>query len=79
MDFFSLAQCHLGKMGEMAYLEKEILVDFILPAGLPVTYNIHLKILSMEGDGVLERDRDTLPKANVDFVFPEKSHVRTDT
>lgn len=58
----------------MALLEKEILLGFSLPARLLVTYNIHFKILSLERNGVLERNRDTLSKATSTLYF-QKSLV----
>lgn len=70
--FLSLAQCHLGKVGETAsYLgRQELLAGFILPARLPATCNIHFKVLSTERSGVMERDRDIFfPKATLTFYF----------
>lgn len=58
----------------MALLEKEILLYFSLPARLLVTYNIHFKLLSMERNGVLERNQDTLSKATSTLYF-QKSPV----
>lgn len=66
---FSSAQCHLRKVGEMALLEKEMLLGFSLPARLLVTYNIYFKILSLERNGVLERNRDTSSKATSTLFF----------